>query len=61
MARLFSDETDINAWRALIGAFNYLDMIVSDNDRCPALAARCAKWSGPHSARLGWDAEAGRG
>ena len=30
MARLFRDETDINVWRALIGAFSYLDMIVDD-------------------------------
>src|SRR3984957_11338863 len=30
MARLFRDETDINVWRALIGAFSYLDMIATD-------------------------------
>src|ERR1700730_9477824 len=37
MARLFRDETDINVWRALIGAFNYLDMIAPDAPR-PAVA-----------------------
>ena len=42
MARLFTDETDINVWRALIGAFSYLDMIASDADR-PALAADGAR------------------
>jgi puromycin-sensitive aminopeptidase len=30
MARLFRDETDINVWRALIGAFAYLDMIATE-------------------------------
>ena len=32
-ARLFRDETDINVWRALIGAFNYLDMIATEVQR----------------------------
>ncbi len=58
MARLFTNETDINAWRALIGAFNYLDMIVSDSDR-PALAAEVRRIVGPAFARLGWEPKPG--
>ncbi len=58
MARLFTDETDLNAWRALIGAFNYLDMIVDDADR-PALAAEVRKIVGPAFARLGWEPKPG--
>lgn len=58
MARLFTDETDINVWRALLGAFNYLDMIVSDNDR-PALAAEIRRIVGPAFARLGWEPKPG--
>ena len=42
MVRLFVNETDLNVWRAIIGAFNYLDMIAADADR-PALAALCAR------------------
>ncbi len=58
MARLFTNETDINAWRALIGAFNYLDMIVGDSDR-PALAAEVRRIIGPGFARLGWEPKPG--
>ncbi len=58
MARLFTNETDINAWRALIGAFNYLDMIVGDSDR-PALAAEVRRIIGPAFARLGWEPKPG--
>ena len=58
MARLFTDETDLNAWRALLGAFNYLDMIVDDADR-PALAAEVRKIVGPAFARLGWEPKPG--
>ncbi len=58
MARLFTGETDINAWRALLGAFSYLDMIVDDHDR-PALAAEVRKVVGPAFARLGWDPKPG--
>ncbi len=58
MARLFTNETDINAWRALIGAFNYLDMIVADSDR-PALAAEVRRIIGPAFGRLGWEPKAG--
>ena len=54
MARLFTNETDINVWRALIGAFSYLDMIASDADR-PALAATVREIVGPAAARLGWE------
>jgi puromycin-sensitive aminopeptidase len=53
MARLFTGETDINVWRALIGAFAYLDMVASDQDR-PALAATVREIAGPAAARLGW-------
>jgi len=57
MARLFRDETDINVWRALIGAFNYLDMIATDAQR-PAVAAAVCETVGPAAARLGWSAVA---
>ena len=58
MARLFSGETDLNVWRAMLGAFNYLDMIASDADR-PALAAAVRETAGPAAARLGWEAKPG--
>ncbi len=54
MARLFGGETDINVWRALIGAFGYLDMIATDADR-PALAAAVREAVGPQATRLGWE------
>ncbi len=58
MARLFSTETDLNVWRALLGAFNYLDMIVSDADR-PALASAVRAIAGSAAERLGWEAKPG--
>jgi puromycin-sensitive aminopeptidase len=58
MVRLFVNETDLNVWRAIIGAFNYLDMIAADSDR-PALAAAVRATVGPARARLGWEAQAG--
>jgi puromycin-sensitive aminopeptidase len=58
MARLFTNETDINVWRALIGAFAYLDMIASDDDR-PALAAAVRAIAGPAAHRMGWEAKPG--
>jgi puromycin-sensitive aminopeptidase len=58
MARLFANETDINVWRALIGAFSYLDMIASDADH-PALAATVREIVGPAASRLGWEPKAG--
>jgi puromycin-sensitive aminopeptidase len=58
MARLFRDETDLNVWRALLGTFGYLDMIVADRQR-PRLAAAIREIVGPVAARLGWDARAG--
>ena len=57
MVRLFVNETDLNVWRAIIGAFNYLDMIAADSDR-PALAAAVRATVGPARARLGWEAQA---
>jgi puromycin-sensitive aminopeptidase len=56
MARMFSGENDLNVWRAMLGAFNYLDMIIADADR-PALAAAVREIVGPAAARLGWDAK----
>ncbi len=53
MTPLFSAETDLNVWRALLGAFSYLDMIAAEADR-PALAARVRMLLGPVAARLGW-------
>src|SRR5579863_3431234 len=58
MARLFRDETDLNVWRALIGGFSYLDMIVSDAQR-PALATTVRDVVGGAFARLGWSRQAG--
>jgi puromycin-sensitive aminopeptidase len=53
MARLFRDETDINVWRALIGAFAYLEMIAAEPQR-PAVAAAVREIVGPAAVRLGW-------
>jgi len=58
MARLFTSETDLNVWRAIIGAFNYLDLIASESDR-PALAAAVRATVGVAMARLGWEAKGG--
>ncbi len=58
MARLFTSETDINVWRALIGAFAYLDMIASDADR-PTIALTVREIVGPAAARLGWEPKSG--
>ncbi len=58
MARLFINETDINVWRALIGAFAYLDIVASDDDQ-PALAATVREIVGPAAARLGWEPKSG--
>jgi puromycin-sensitive aminopeptidase len=58
MARLFTNETDINVWRALLGAFSYLDMVAPDSDR-PALASAVRAIVGPASARLGWEPKVG--
>ena len=58
MARLFRDETDLNVWRALLGAFNYLDIIVGDAQR-PALARAVRDIVGPAAARLGWTSKPG--
>jgi puromycin-sensitive aminopeptidase len=58
MARLFRDETDLNVWRALLGAFNYLDIIVSEAQR-PALARAVREIVGSAAARLGWTPKPG--
>jgi puromycin-sensitive aminopeptidase len=58
MARLFTAESDLNVWRALLGAFNYLDMIATDAER-PALSALVREVVGPSVARMGWEARAG--
>ncbi|MGH7813961.1 MAG: M1 family metallopeptidase [Candidatus Binataceae bacterium] len=58
MTRLFTGETDINVWRALLGPFGYLDMIAADSDR-PALAAAIRALAGPAHERLGWEPRAG--
>jgi puromycin-sensitive aminopeptidase len=55
MARLFRDENDLNVWRAILGAFNYLDMIVGDTQR-PQLAEAVRAIVGPAADRLGWTA-----
>jgi len=58
MARLFRDETDLNVWRALLAAFNYLDMVIDDAAR-PALQARVRELLAPAAARLGWSPQRG--
>jgi puromycin-sensitive aminopeptidase len=58
IVRLFSAETDINVWRAIIGPLGYLDMIAAEADR-PALSASVRAIVGPACARLGWEARAG--
>ena len=58
MARLFAGETDLNVWRALIGAFSYLDMIASDADRA-AVASAARGVIGPAFKRLGWEPKSG--
>ncbi len=58
MARLFRDETDINVWRALIGAFHYLDMIATDAQR-PGVAAAVRETLSSAASRLGWSAVSG--
>jgi puromycin-sensitive aminopeptidase len=54
MVRLFTNETDLNVWRAIIGPFNYLDM-VADEDARKSLAALVREIVGPAFKRLGWD------
>jgi puromycin-sensitive aminopeptidase len=58
MARLFPAETDINVWRALLGAFGYLDMI-AEADARPAIAAAVRALAGPAGAKMGWEAKPG--
>jgi puromycin-sensitive aminopeptidase len=55
MARLFRDEVDLNVWRALLGAFNYLDLIVTEAQRT-LLAQAVRAIVGPAAERLGWSA-----
>jgi puromycin-sensitive aminopeptidase len=54
MAPLFRDEDDINVWRALIGAFSYVEML-ADEAQLPSLAAAVRKTLAPAFARLGWE------
>jgi puromycin-sensitive aminopeptidase len=58
MAPLFRDEDDINVWRALIGAFSYVEMLANDT-QLPAIAAAVRKTLAPAFARLGWEPAAG--
>jgi puromycin-sensitive aminopeptidase len=58
MARLFRNETDISVWRALLGGFSYLDMIVSEAQR-PALASAVRGILGDVAKRLGWTVQPG--
>jgi puromycin-sensitive aminopeptidase len=55
IATSFRDESDLNVWRALVGAFHYLDTIASEQQR-PALARAVRTVVGPAAARLGWKA-----
>ena len=58
MAPLFRDEEDINVWRALIGAFSYVEMLANDA-QLPVIAAAVRKTLAPAFARLGWEPVAG--
>ncbi|HJU27888.1 MAG TPA: M1 family aminopeptidase, partial [Candidatus Binataceae bacterium] len=58
MARLFSDETDLNVWRALLAGFSYLDIIVTESQR-PALAQAVRDLVRPAAERLGWSPREG--
>jgi puromycin-sensitive aminopeptidase len=58
MAPLFRDEDDINVWRALIGAFSYVEMLADDN-QLPSVAAAVRKTLAPAFARLGWEPSTG--
>ena len=53
MSVLFKSETDLNVWRALLGGFNYLDLIADEPER-KLLAVRVRNLLGEISARLGW-------
>jgi len=57
-AKRFTGETDLNVWRALIGAFNYLDLIIDAGER-PAFAAAVRAVGGPAFARLDWEPKPG--
>jgi puromycin-sensitive aminopeptidase len=57
MVRLFREEADLAVWRALLGALNYLDMVVSEAQR-PFLARAVRDLVGPAAARLGWTSRA---
>ena len=58
MAPLFRDEDDINVWRALIGAFSYVEMLASEA-QLPAIAAAVRKTIAPEFFRLGWEPSGG--
>jgi len=58
MVRLFPNESDINVWRAILGAFGYLEMIADGGDR-PALAEFVYSVVAPAAARLGWESRKG--
>ncbi|HTW86883.1 MAG TPA: M1 family metallopeptidase [Candidatus Binataceae bacterium] len=57
-ARRFSTETDLNVWRALAGAFNYLDLIVDDRERAE-FASAVRSVAGPAFERMGWEPKPG--
>jgi len=58
MARLFRDESDLNVWRALLAAFNYLDLVADEAAR-PALQAMIRELLSAAAARLGWTPQRG--
>jgi puromycin-sensitive aminopeptidase len=58
MARLFRGENDLAVWRALLGGFSYLDMIVTEAQR-PALAEAVRGVLGGIAGRLGWTTQPG--
>ncbi|MBF6567324.1 MAG: M1 family metallopeptidase [Candidatus Binataceae bacterium] len=58
LARNLGNETDLNVWRALAGAFNYLDLIVETRELA-AFAATVRAITSPAFQRMGWESKAG--
>src|SRR5579875_2554059 len=58
MADKFRNETDLNVWRAILGGFAYLDVVVDQQHR-PALQAEVRRLLTPALERLGWEPKAG--
>jgi len=58
MTNKFSNESDLNVWRSILGGFAYLDNVVDQRHR-PALQAEVRKLLTPAVQRLGWEPKKG--